>query len=67
MKMYCVILTSAKNDDEVELLMTNNIQKAKERAGNEKYYIERDRRVNDYVEIRAYEDEESFDYDIIEI
>lgn len=68
MKMYYVILTSKKNDDESELLRTTDIQEAKERARDEAYYIERDGRASDSVEIRAYEGdrEECFNYTAIE-
>lgn len=52
---------------------TENIEKAKERARDEAYYIKRDKRKNDYVEIQEYEsgieDENgsiNFDYDTIE-
>lgn len=71
MKKYYVVLTSKKNDDETILLKTESIETAKERAKEEAYYISRDDRKNDSVEIRDYvEDIESdscdcFDYNTI--
>ena len=52
--------------DEFEVLATDDLNKARERADDERYYIERDKRT-DSVEIRVYTDEdEQLDYDTIE-
>lgn len=52
--------------DEFEVLATDDLSKARERADDERYYIERDKRT-DSVEIRVYTDEdEQLDYDTIE-
>lgn len=71
MKKYYVTLTSKKNDDETVLLITKDIEKAKERARDEMYYITRDKREGDTVEIRDYLEDiendscECFDYNTI--
>jgi hypothetical protein len=51
---------------EFEVLATDDPNEARERANDERYYIERDKRA-DSVEIRVYTDEdEQLDYDTIE-
>lgn len=71
-RKYYVMLMSEKTDDECELLATVNVNEARKRAQDEAYYIERDGRKGDKVEIRLYtediEDEECtcFDYDTID-
>lgn len=70
MQKYYVMLII--KDDEFELLKTTSEGEAIERAQDEQYYIERDKRKGNRVEIRAYrediEDEDCtcFDYDTIE-
>lgn len=72
MSKFYVTLASTKNDDEFVVLATTNETEAIERARDEQYYIERDKRKGDRVEIRVYrediedEDCECFDYDLVE-
>lgn len=71
MGKFYVTLTSSRNDDEFVVLATTSESEAVERAQDEQYYIERDKRKGDHVEIRVYrediEDEECtcFDYDLV--
>lgn len=72
MSKFYVTLTSSRNDDEFVVLTTTSEAEAVERAQDEQYYIERDNRKGDRVEIRVYrediedEDCECFDYDLVE-
>ena len=70
-KTYYVTLIGEKTDDECILLKTTDIEEAKKRAKEEVYYIKRDKRKGNRIEIRLYrfdiENEycECFDYDTI--
>lgn len=74
MKEYYVTLTVKYPGEEIEtiLLETNDLEEAIRRAKDESYYIERDKRKGDVVEIRQYacdiEDEDCscFDYNTVE-
>lgn len=72
MKDSYVILVNKKSCDETVLLVTDDAKKARERAADEQYYIKRDGREDERVEIRSYaediekEDCDCFDYDLIE-
>lgn len=74
MKKYYVTLASnlPGHGDETILLKTDDLEEAIRRAKDESYYIERDKRKGDIVEIRLYtcdiEDEDCscFDYNTIE-
>lgn len=72
MKKYYVTLVNEKNCDENVVLVTHDIDQAKERAVDEQHYITRDKRKNERVEIRLYvEDIDNenctcFDYNLIE-
>lgn len=65
-------VTLIKNYDEFDLLKTTDLEEAIKRAEYEVFFIERDCRKNEEVEIRVYandiEDEDCtcFDYDTIE-
>lgn len=69
-KVYHVVLCDDNQytcDPEFELLVTADIGKAICRAKDESYYIVRDKRKNERVEIRIYEDEEMMlDYDTLD-
>jgi ribosome maturation factor RimP len=53
--------------DEMEILATSDIEEARDRAQDELYYIERDKR-NSTVEIRVYEDEDAqLDYNEVTV
>ena len=70
MQKYYVMLII--KDDEFELLKTTSEEEAVQRAQDEQYYIQRDKRKGEKIEIRAYhkdiEDEDCtcFDYDLID-
>lgn len=72
MKNYYVILINEESYDETVSLVTDDAKKAKEHAADEQYYIKRDGREDERVEIRSYaediekEDCDCFDYDLIE-
>lgn len=71
--MYYVTLTGKGSDDEFVLLKTEDEAAAVKRAKDEIYYIERDRRKGDKVEVRIYkediEDDDCtcFDYDLVDL
>lgn len=70
MEKYYVTLI--KGDDEFHLISTEVKEEAIARAKDELYYIERDKRKSEEVEIRVYvqdietEDCDCFDYDTVE-
>ena len=72
MSKFYVTLTSTRNYDECVVLVTSSEAEAINRAQDERYYIDRDKRKGDSVEIRVYrediedEDCECFDYDLVE-
>ena len=62
---YVVVLTN-KNGDGTYLLQTEDLDEAKERARGEVYYIERDKRKGETVEVAVLEDYEEGNYNPIE-
>lgn len=72
MKKYYVTLIREWAFDEVELLKTDDKAEAIKRAQDEQYYIERDKKKEEFVEIRMYrediedEDCDCFDYDTLD-
>lgn len=62
---YVVVLTN-KNGDRTYLLQTEDLDEAKERARGEAYYIERDKRKGETVEVAVLEDYEEGNYNPIE-
>ena len=66
MKKYYVTLIDKVN--ETNLLITNDMEKAIKRAKDEEYYIKRDKRKGDTVEIRIYEHDNFnfFDYNTLD-
>lgn len=71
-KFYVTTGNKNRGDDEFVMLVTEDKQKAIERAKDEQYYIERDKIKGGWVEIRVYrediEDDDCtcFDYDLVE-